>query len=286
VKFAFIREHLRDYPVRIVCRVLAVSPAGYYAWRDRPTSPREHRRELLAAKIQTVHVATRRVYGSPRVHQALLAAGETVCENTVAKLMRQRSIRAKTKRTFVPRTTVSAPDQPVARNLLDRQFTAALPNQKWAVDLTYIPTAEGWLYLAGVLDLCSRKIVGWSMADHMETGLVSDALTMAVTQRCPDAGLLHHSDRGSQYASDDYQQLLDAGGMICSMSGRGECWDNACMESFWSTLKTELVHHERYATREQARQSIFEYIEVFYNRQRLHSALGYQSPEVFEAGLI
>ena len=285
MKFAFIRDQLREYPVRLACRVLAVSPAGYYAWRDRPASARQRRRELLAARIQTVHVATRQVYGSPRIHQALLAAGEKVCQNTVAKLMRQRHIRAKTKKKFVPRTTASAHDQPVAGNLLERRFTATLPNQKWVADITYIPTDEGWLYLAGVLDLCSRKIVGWSMADHMETGLVSDALTMAIARRCPDAGLLHHSDRGSQYASEDYQQVLEAGGMICSMSGRGECWDNACMESFWATLKTELVHPERYATREQARQSIFEYIEVFYNRQRLHSALGYVSPEAFEASL-
>ena len=285
MKFAFIRDHLREYPVRAVCRVLAVSPAGYYAWRDRPASLRQRRRELLAARIQTVHTLNRRVYGSPRIHEALLAVGEKVCQNTVAKLMRQRNIRAKTKKKFVPRTTDSTHDQPVARNLLQRQFAAELPNQKWAVDITYIPTDEGWLYLAGVLDLCSRKIVGWSMADHMETGLVSDALKMAIARRSPGAGLLHHSDRGSQYASEDYQQALEARGMICSMSGRGECWDNACMESFWSTLKTELVHHEDYATREQARQSIFEYIEAFYNRQRLHSSLGYVSPEAFEASL-
>jgi transposase InsO family protein len=285
VKFAFIRDHLREYPLRTACRVLAVSPGGYYAWRDRPASPRQRRREQLAIRIQTVHVATRRVYGSPRIHQALVAQGEKVCRNTVAKVMRQRNIRAKTKKKFVPRTTDSTHDQAVARNLLERQFAAALPNQKWVTDITYIPTDEGWLYLAGVLDLCSRKIVGWSMAEHMETELVQDALTMALARRSPEAGLLHHSDRGSQYASDDYQQALEVGGMICSMSGRGECWDNACMESFWSTLKTELVHHERYATREQARQSIFEYIEVFYNRQRLHSALGYRSPEAFEASL-
>jgi len=285
VKFAFIRDHLREYPVRAACRVLTVSPAGYYAWRDRPASPRERRREHLAARIQTVHVASRRVYGSPRVHEALVAQGEKVCENTVAKVMRQRHIRAKTKKKFVPRTTDSVHDQPVAGNLLNRHFTATLPNQKWVADITYIPTDEGWLYLAGVLDLCSRKIVGWSMAEHLETTLVADALAMAVARRSPQAGLLHHSDRGSQYASDDYQQVLERCGMICSMSGRGECWDNACMESFWSTLKTELVHHERYATREQARQSIFEYIEVFYNRQRLHSALGYLSPEAFEASL-
>jgi len=185
----------------------------------------------------------------------------------------------------VPRTTDSRHEQPVVGNVLDRQFDAERPNEKWVVDITYIPTGEGWLYLAGVMDLCSRKIVGWSMADHMEATLVSDALRMAIAGRSPGEGLLHHSDRGSQYASDDYMHLLQTHGVEVSMSGVGQCWDNAAMESFWATLKTELVHHERYATREQARASIFEYMEVFYNRKRLHSSLGYVSPEQFEAGL-
>jgi transposase InsO family protein len=285
VKFAFIRDHLTDYPVTAACRALAVSRTGYYAWRDRPASDRALRQEELLVQIRDIYVNNRLVYGSPRIWEALVAAGESVCENTVAKLMKQRHIRAKIKKKFVPTTTDSTHDQPVARNLLQRRFTAALPNQKWLTDITYIPTDEGWLYLAGVMDLCSRKIVGWSMAEHMETSLVQGALTMAIARRSPKAGLLHHSDRGSQYASDDYQEALQAVKMICSMSGRGECWDNAPMESFWSTLKTELVHHEHYATRQQARQSIFEYIEVFYNRKRLHSALGYLSPEMFEASL-
>ena len=173
----------------------------------------------------------------------------------------------------------------MAENILNRDFTAELPNQKWATDITYIPTGQGWLYLAGVIDLCSRKIVGWSMADHMRTDLVSDALNMAITRRLPGPDLLHHSDRGVQYASDDYRALLQRHQMQSSMSGKGDCWDNACTESFWATLKTELVHHEQYVTREQARQSIFEYIEIFYNRKRLHSSLGYLSPEAFEASL-
>jgi transposase InsO family protein len=285
VKYAFIHSDLGAYPVTVACRVLQVSRAGYYAWRDRPASRRAQRRDVLAAQIQVVHAQNRGVYGSPRVYQALKAQGEAVCENTVAKVMKQRQIRAKTKPKFVPRTTDSAHGQPVAPNLLDRDFSAAKPNQKWAVDITYIPTDEGWLYLAGVLDLCSRKVVGWAMAEHLQTDLVSAALRMAVVQRGPGAGLLHHSDRGVQYASDAYQHLLTQHGLQASMSGKGDCWDNACIESFWGTLKTELVHHEHYATREQARQSIFEYIEVFYNRQRLHSALGYLSPEAFEAGL-
>jgi transposase InsO family protein len=285
VKFAFIKEHLGSYPLPIVCRVLQVSRSGYYAWRDRPQSPRAKRRCELAEKVRTAHQDNRQVYGSPRVHRVLVAAGEQICENTVAKVMQQEQIRAKTKRKFVPRTTDSCHEQAVADNVLDRQFAADLPDRKWAADITYIPTDEGWLYLAGVIDLCSRKVVGWSMADHMQTELVSDALSMAIARRAPEPGLLHHSDRGVQYASDDYQHLLQSHGMEASMSGKGDCWDNACMESFWATLKTELVNHERYATQEEARASIFEYIEVFYNRQRLHSAIGYLSPEMFEAGL-
>ena len=286
MKFAFIEEHLvAEFPVDVSCDVLGVSRSGYYAWLQRPPSVRAQRREELAVKIAAVHERNRRVYGSPRVCQALRAQGESVCENTVADIMKERQIRAKSKRKFVPRTTDSAHQQPVADNVLDRQFDAALPDQKWAVDITYIPTDEGWLYLAGVIDLCSRRIVGWSMADHMRVELVSDALTMAIARRRPDQGLLHHSDRGVQYASEDYMHLLQSHKMETSMSGKGDCWDNAVMESFWSTLKTELVNHERYATRAQARASIFEYIEVFYNRKRLHSSLGYVSPETFEASL-
>jgi transposase InsO family protein len=285
VKFAFIRDHLTAYPVEVCCRVLEVSRAGYYAWRDRPESPRQARRQVLAARIAVVHQENRGVYGSPRICRTLQAQGAPVCENTVAKVMRELGLCARKKKKFVPQTTASRHDHPIAKNLLDRQFTAEKPNAKWVVDITYIPTNEGWLYLAGVLDLCSRKIVGWSMADHMQWQLVGDALEMALTQRHPPVGLLHHSDRGVQYACDDYRKLLTDAGMDLSMSHKGDCWDNAVMESFWSTLKTELVHHERYATRAAARASIFEYIEVFYNRKRLHSALGYQSPEVFEASL-
>jgi putative transposase len=285
VKYAFIQSALKDYDVSVCCQVLNVSRAGYYAWRDRPASGREIRRRELAAKIQAAYQENRCVYGSPRIYHALLAQGQSVSENTVAKLMRQLKIRAKTKKKFVPRTTDSAHDQPLAENLLNRAFAADSLNKKWAVDITYIPTGEGWLYLAGVMDLCSRKIVGWSMKEHMQTELVSEALTMALVHRRPGSQLLHHSDRGVQYASEAYQHLLCEHGITCSMSGKGDCWDNACCESFWGTLKTELVNHEKYATREEARRSIFEYIEVFYNRKRLHSSLGYKSPEAFEAGL-
>ena len=285
MKFAFIKAHLGQFPVDVSCGVLAVSRSGYYAWAARPVGAREKRLAALAVKVKAAHAANREVYGSPRVCQVLKAAGERVCENTVAKMMRVHGVRAKTKRKHVPRTTDSVHQQPVAANVLDRQFTAALPDQKWAADITYIPTDEGWLYLAGVIDLCSRRIVGWSMNDHMRVDLVTDALSMALAHRRPDAGLLHHSDRGVQYASEDYRKRLSDHGIVCSMSNKGDCWDNAVMESFWSTLKTELVNHEHYATHAQARQSIFEYIEVFYNRQRLHSSLGYLSPEAFEASL-
>jgi transposase InsO family protein len=286
VKFAFIEEHLAaSFPIDVTCDVLAVSRAGYYAWLRRPDSARAQRRRELARLIQAVHAENRCVYGSPRIHRTLKAAGQSVCENTVADIMKEREIRAKTKRKFVPRTTDANHGRPVADNVLDRQFAAELPDRKWAADITYIPTDEGWLYLAGVIDLCSRKIVGWSMADHMQTDLVSDALRMALARRCPGPGLLHHSDRGVQYASEDYTHLLTMTGMQISMSGKGDCWDNAVVESFWATLKTEMVNHEQFATHAQARAAIFEYIEVFYNRKRLHSSLGYVSPEAFEASL-
>ena len=286
MRLAFIQGELSGtYPVGVACDVLGVSRSGYYAWRDRPDSERARRRKELAAKVRAAHAANRRVYGSPRVHAALVASGERVCVNTVARVMRHERIRAKTARKFVPRTTDSAHGRPVAANVLDRRFDAALPDRKWAADVTYVPTGEGWLYLAGVIDLCSRKVVGWSMAEHMRADLVADALGMAIARRSPGAGLLHHSDRGVQYASDGYQRLLNSNGMTCSMSGKGDCWDNAVMESFWGTLKAELVDHEHYATRDEARASIFEYVEVFYNRHRLHSSLGYVSPEQFEAGL-
>ena len=285
MKFSFIEQQLGSYPIKTVCLVLEVSRSGYHAWLKRPASARSRRRQELAAKIRAVHEENRCVYGSPRVHKALESRGESVCLNTVASVMKEQEIRARTKRKFVPRTTDSDHRHPVVSNVLDRDFTADLPNQKWAVDITYIPTDQGWLYLAGVMDLCSRKIVGWSMAEHMRTDLVSDALTMAVCQRRPDKGLLHHSDRGSQYAGDDYQLLLQQHQMQVSMSGKGDCWDNAAIESFWATLKTEMVNHQRFATREKARAAVFEYIEVFYNRKRLHSSIGYVSPEAFEASL-
>ncbi len=283
MKFAFIKEHRCLWPVVVICRVLKVSRSGFFAWLKRPVSKRQRRQEELIEKIRAVHQENRELYGSPRVYRSLLIDGQIVCRNTVAKLMRQVNIRAKTRRRFVPRTTDSTHQQPVADNALDRNFTAMAADRKWVADITYVPTAQGWLYLAAVLDLFSRKIVGWSMAAHMKTDLVRDALQMALQRRDPKQGLLHHSDRGVQYASDEYQKLLIDQGIQISMSGKGDCWDNAVMESFWATLKMELVYQQEYATQMEARLSIFEYIEVFYNRQRLHSSLGYVSPESFEA---
>ncbi len=285
MKFTWIHENCGVFEVRRMCRVWQVSTSGFYAWRDRPASVQRQRRENLAVKIHQIHAESRATYGSPRVYRAWVAAGERVCENTVARIMRQRQVRARGKRRFVPCTTESVHPHRLAPNRLERCFEAKKPNCKWVADITCIPTDQGWLYLAAVLDLYSRRIVGWSMAEHMRTSMVGDALTMAVQQRCPAPGLLHHSDRGVQYACDDYQQLLQKYGLQGSMSGKGNCDDNAAMESFWATLKTELVHQQRHATHQQARQSIFEYIEVFYNRKRLHSTLGYVSPEMFEVSL-
>jgi putative transposase len=283
VKFAFIKDHRVSWPVVAMCRVLQVSRSGFFAWLKRPASPRSKRQRELVEKIRIAHQENRELYGSPRVHRALLVDGQSVSRNTVAKLMRQEKIRAKSRRKFVPKTTDSRHGHPVAQNILDRDFAAEAPDRKWLVDITYVPTDQGWLYLAGVLDCFSRKIVGWSMAEHLQTTLASDALEMALQQREPADALLHHSDRGVQYASDDYQHRLQSRGITASMSGKGDCWDNAMMESFWATLKTELIHQSHYATQKQARAAIFEYIEVFYNRKRLHSALGYVSPEAFEA---
>jgi len=265
-----------------MCHVLEVSRAGFYAWLARPESPRAVRRAEVVEAIRRVHREGRRVYGSPRVHRALQAEGVACCENTVAGLMRRIGLRAATARRFVARTTDSRHGRPTAENILDRRFEPGEPDRAWAGDVTYIATGEGWLYLAAVLDLGSRKVVGWATADHLRSELVERALSNALEHRRPAGPVLHHSDRGVQYACDAYQQMLRSHGLEASMSRKGDCWDNAAMESFFGTLKQELVHRETYATREEARRSLFEYIEVFYNRQRLHSTLGYQSPVQYE----
>jgi transposase InsO family protein len=280
--FAFIDAHKDTWPVRVLCQTLEVSPSGYYSWLKRPPSSQEMRRDALLARIREIHQEARQCYGSPRIHAALDGAEGARSVNTVANLMRDNGIRAKTARRFRCRTTDSGHALPVADNVLSRQFNPSGPNQAWCADITYVPTGEGWLYLAVVEDLYSRMIVGWSMAGDMESRLVVDALDMALRRRGPSEGLLAHSDRGSQYASGHYQRLLARHGITCSMSEVAQCWDNAPAESFFATLKKELVHDEDYATRAQARASIFEYIEVFYNKQRLHSSLGYVAPAAYE----
>jgi len=282
MRYRAIQEHDRRYPIRLMCRALAVSPAGYYAWRTRPESHRSVRNRALLLTIRVIHRESRETYGSPSIWDALLKQGHDVGEHRVARLMRVEGIRAKTGMKWRA-TTQSNPRLPVAANTLDRQFTIAAPNRVWAGDLTYVWTTEGWLYLAVILDLYSRRVIGWAMGHRLTVELAERALTMALTNRTPTAGLLHHSDRGSQYAATSYQQLLAAHGITASMSRKGNCWDNACIESFFGTLKRELVYPRHYATREEATRDIFEYIEVFYNRQRRHSTLGYDSPAEYEA---
>jgi transposase InsO family protein len=293
VRYHWIDRHREAFAVRTMCRVLEVSHSGYYDWRRQPATDhpvlrgrRVLRQDKLARQIEAAR-DSRGVYGSPRLTMELRDNGVRVSEKTVARCMRARGIRAATTaaRRFVPRTTDSNHPYPIAANLLDRDFAAAAPNQKWVCDMTCIRTDEGWVYLAGVMDLYSRKIVGWSMADHMRTDLIDDALTMAITRRKPRAGLLHHSDRGCQYASGAYRRLLDAHGIVVSMSRRGNCYDNAAKESFFGTLKRECVYLTHFHTRAEAYAELFNYIEVFYNRQRRHSSIGYVSPETFEAAL-
>lgn len=264
-----------------MCDALEVSASGYYAWINRADSPAAQRRQELLGKIEEIHTEVKGRYGSPRMTAELNAREHKCSENLVAKLMNVHGIRAKTRKRFI-RTTDSNHKLPVAANVLDRDFTPSGPNERWAGDITYIPTREGWLYLAVVEDLFSRMIVGWSMDETMESRLVVDALEMAIARRRPGVGLLAHSDRGSQYASDHYQRVLASEGITCSMSEVGQCWDNAPVESFFGRLKCEASPGEVFDTREQAKLEIFEYVEVFYNRVRRHSSLGFLSPTEFE----
>ncbi len=285
MRFRFIDAHREEFLVEVMCSVLNVSRSGYYAWRGRTPGAAAQRQATLTEQIREVHRQGRKVYGAPRVHRELLAADVRCSRNTVAKLMRQNGLRSKMQHRFVVRTTDSRHAHPIAKNRLNREFHQSDINQAWAADITYIPTGEGWLYLAAIIDLASRKIVGWATGDSLAAELCCRALRMALTHRQPQQPVLHHSDRGVQYACDEYQRMISEHGLELSMSRKGNCYDNAVMESFFGTLKTELVHHERYVTREAARQSLFEYIEVFYNRQRLHSTLGYMSPVAYEARL-
>jgi putative transposase len=279
-KFQFVAAYASEYPVRVMCRVLEVSRSGYYAWRTRPQSHRQRQDRLLAVRIAAIFRASRQSYGSPRVRAELRAQGVHCAAKRVARLMRQSGLSARPTRRRA-RTTLADPTLAVAPNLLNRDFTASAPNQKWLADITYLPTQEGWSYLAVVLDLFSRRVVGWAMRATLEREVVISALKQALQQRRPVQDLLHHSDRGSQYASREYQQALAEAGIGCSMSRKGNCWDNAPMESFIHTLKNELGQ-QLYASRAAARSAVFDYIERFYNRQRHHSALGYRSPVAYE----
>ena len=283
MRYLFLSRQPSSFPVRVMCRVLQVSAAGYYDWLRRQPSVTERRREELAEAIRSIHADVKGRYGSPRMHAELKGRGHACSVDTVAKVMKTLGIQAISHRKFRVRTTDSNHEFPVASNELDQDFTATKPNEIWLSDITYIPTREGWLYLAAVEDLYSRRVVGWSMGTTLESRLVVDALHLAVAQRFPDEGLLAHSDRGSQYASEHDQRVLSHHGITCSMSRAGNCYDNAPMESFFASLKKELVHHEDYPTIEAAKASLFEYIEAFYNRVRRHSSLGYVAPEEFES---
>ena len=281
MKYQFIQQHKQEFPVVLMCRVLDVSESGFYAWRKRPVSQRKREDAQLIEKIQQGFHAHHGRYGSPRLQVELREQGISCSRKRVARLMRETGISAKRRRRRVITTNRDA-SHPVAPNLLNREFTASEPNKKWVTDITYIPTVQGWLYLAVILDLYSRIVVGWSMSGHCDEELVENALLMALARRRPTAGLLHHSDRGSQYTSRAYRELLEQSEILVSMSRKGNCWDNAAIESFFGTLKEECVGSMVYASHEQARLALFSYLEVYYNRIRRHSTLGYVSPFVYE----
>ena len=286
MKYAWIAQHCDSFPVRVLCDVLNVSTSGFYDSIDRPPSERVVRHERLQQDVARIHAESHGIYGSVKVAEVLQQRGdmETACRNTVAAAMRELGLKSKVCKRFKPTTTQSDPTKQPAENKLDRNFTADAPNRKWVTDITYLATAAGWVYLAVVVDWFSRKAVGWSIGTSLATELVSDALRSAIERRRPDCKqLLHHSDRGSQYTSDAYQQTLRTLGIACSMSRRGNCYDNAVMERFFWSLKHEWTHHERFANLEEARLSVFRYIETFYNSQRIHETLGYLSPDDYEA---
>ena len=276
-----IEEHRDEFPVTLICKGLAASPSGYYAWRERPPSAREMANQELFSKIEVVYNENHAVYGSPRIYRELDHQGVACSENRIARVMRLRGLQAKQAKRFKT-TTKRNKAHPVAPNLLKQDFEADRPDQKWLADITYIATQEGWLYLASILDLHARRIVGWAMSGRMTSDLTIAALEMALVQRRPDAGLIHHSDQGSQYTDQAYQALLKDHGFRASMNGAGSWYDNAPMESFFGTLKSELVHHCVYHTRGEAKADVFFYIESFYNRRRRHSTLDYLSPKAYE----
>lgn len=281
MKYAFIAEQRTQHKVARLCRVLGVSRSAYYAWHKQPRSQREQVNEVLTKQVQNIFDSSQQTYGSRRIRMALRGQGIRCGRARVVRLMRQLTLQVPRQRKRIV-TTKANPRDPSCENKLARDFTAQQPNQKWLVDITYIDTQEGTLYLAGVLDVFSRKIVGWAMEDHMRDELTQTALDMALRTRQPQPGLLHHSDRGSQYISAEYQAIFEKLGIQVSLSRAHNCFDNAPMESFWGTLKTECVYRHTFRTRAEAKNVIFAYLEAFYNRQRLHSTLDYQSPENFE----
>jgi putative transposase len=281
VKYAFIRARDREFGVRRMCEALCVSPSGYYGWRDRPEAKRSERDRGLLAEIRKVHEQSKQAYGAVKTWRALRMSGVACGKHRVARLRRSADIEARRKRKF--RLAYQARQSaPAAPNLLRAPFHANRPDRVWVADITFVATRSGWLYLAVLLDLYSRRIVGWSMKDRPTQELVTEALKMAIEQRRPRPGLLHHSDQGIQYASGVYLQLIKRQGVVRSMSRKGNCYDNAVVESFFSSLKNELVHHRDYHSREEARSEIFDYIELFYNRRRMHQSLGYLSPIEYE----
>jgi transposase InsO family protein len=282
MRFEFIEEEKAEFPVRLLCRVLKVSTSGFYAWQTRTPSARKEKDAVLVERIRDIHAKSRGTYGSPRIWAELrdVEAFE-VSRKRIARLMQEQELRGDTPKRF-RRTTDSQHDFPVAANVLARNFAPTSPDQSWATDITYIWTWEGWLYLAVVIDLFSRRVVGWSMKPHMQTDIVLDALAMALGHRKPLAKMVHHSDRGSQYASNDYREALEKHDIVCSMSRKGNCWDNAVVESFFGTLKTELIYRDKWLTRRQVRSAVVDYIESFYNRRRRHSTLGNISPVEYE----
>lgn len=281
MKYAFIKDNSKFHRVDILCEVLDVSRSGYYDWIDRPISNREKVNAELLSVIKLLHANSNNIYGYRRIYYALRQNNYNCSENRVLRIMHRNNIFSKTKKKFKA-TTNSKHNLPVSENLLNRNFMVDGPNTHWVGDISYIWTKEGWLYLATVIDLYSRAIVGWALQERMTSKLIEDALLMAIWRRKPKYGLMFHSDRGSQYASSSFKNLLGMYHMISSMSRKGNCWDNAVAESFFRTIKSELTYHCNYATREEAKQSIFEYIEIFYNRKRLHSSLGYMTPMQFE----
>lgn len=281
MRFAFIEARKADFPVTVLCRLLRVRTSGFYAWLGRGESARARENQELVVEIRAVFEERKRRYGSPRVCRELRLRGRRVCRHRIARLMREQQLRARPGRKFV-RTTNTTHALPTPPNLLGRDFAASAPNRIWAGDVTYLPTREGWLYLAVILDLYSRRVVGWALSEHNDEALTLSALRVAIDQRRPQPGLIHHSDRGTTYASGAYQELLTQHGMVCSMSRKGDCWDNAVVESFFSTLDHECGNQQAFSSRIAARREVTQYILGFYNPTRLHSYLGYRSPMEFE----